>query len=75
MQKKCTPKIGLKYRRIYNYQNRLNIQKKFCIPHYVKQHNAQVHSCNHFYHEKAINITYAKCVSVTLDIQHAKYMC
>lgn len=38
-------------------------------------HDAQVHSCNHFCHEKAISIRYAKCVSVTSDIQHAKYMC
>jgi len=35
-------------------------------------HNAQAHSCNHFCYEKAISITYDKCVSVTLDIQHAK---
>jgi hypothetical protein len=30
---------------------------------------------NHFYHGKAISVTYSKCVSVAVVIQHAMRMC
>jgi len=36
--------------------------------------NIGVHSHNHCYGRKAINITYSHCVSVALVIQHAKCM-
>ena len=37
--------------------------------------NMGVHSRNHCHRGKAISNTYSQCVSVALDIQHAKRMC
>jgi hypothetical protein len=37
--------------------------------------NIETHSCNHYQRGKAISITYSKCVSVALTIQHAIHKC
>jgi len=36
--------------------------------------NMEVHSCNHWYCEKTINVTYSESVFVALVIEHAMHM-
>jgi hypothetical protein len=38
------------------------------------QRKIEARSGNHFYHEKAVSITYSECVSVAVVIQHSKHM-
>ena len=38
------------------------------------KHNTEARSLNHCCRGKAVRITYSECVSVALDIQHAKHM-
>ena len=53
------------------FEHNLNVKQESQCTY---KHNIEVDLCNHCSCGKAISIGYSECVSVALDIQHAKCM-